>query len=433
MSFNSGKTGAQVMAALAGGSGDSPISFKGNGTATEATPWRVTNISPNAKNFNFSLNTFPGVNLPAGDSRENNVFNMGWNVATNGAREDPTQAMLRITFEEHYVMPGKPAAFEFHLSSMDESGQEHRPISSYLHKDGSPGSDISLNVDVLNFNDYNYVQQMKFNFIDHTIDVVKGNRFRFNANNVPPVSQLNAEGTDYLGLPFYNEHNVLQLGGSTSVVGSTPQAGAYPNSFFTVNALSAAADGKLLDLRSGEVTGDYWTYDHGASASGSLSAGISNSAPVAGANSMYWIRVASSTAGDPFHRYTVNGGGAHWAVGMDNSDDDAFVWSDWLPGLNNAMRLDRNGTLSLPAAGGGLRVKEGSNCKQGVATLAAGTVTVANTSVTANSRIFLTGQADGGTPGFVRVSSRVPGTSFTITSSSGTDTSTVAYEIFEPA
>jgi len=40
--------------------------------------------------------------------------------------------------------------------------------------------------------------------------------------------------------------------------------------------------------------------------------------------------------------------------------------------------------------------------------------------------------ADGGTPGWLRVSARTPGTSFTITSSSGTDTSTVAYQIFEP-
>jgi hypothetical protein len=68
----------------------------------------------------------------------------------------------------------------------------------------------------------------------------------------------------------------------------------------------------------------------------------------------------------------------------------------------------------------------------GVVTLVGGTATVANTSVTANSRIFLTSQTDGGTPGFLRVSARSAGTSFTITSGSGTDTSTVAWVIFEP-
>lgn len=78
------------------------------------------------------------------------------------------------------------------------------------------------------------------------------------------------------------------------------------------------------------------------------------------------------------------------------------------------------------------KVVEGSNAAMGVATLVAGSKVVANTRVTANSRIFLTSQADGGTPGSLRVSARTAGTSFTITSSSGSDTSVVAYMIVEP-
>lgn len=69
----------------------------------------------------------------------------------------------------------------------------------------------------------------------------------------------------------------------------------------------------------------------------------------------------------------------------------------------------------------------------GTAVLVGGTLLVANTTITANSRIFLTSQVNGGTPGFLRVSARVPGTSFTILSSSGTDTSTVGFLIIEPA
>lgn len=90
------------------------------------------------------------------------------------------------------------------------------------------------------------------------------------------------------------------------------------------------------------------------------------------------------------------------------------------------------GSLDILTAGAGLKVKEGVNAKQGTATLVAGTVTVANTSVTASSRILVTSQADGGTPGFLRITALVAGTSFTITSSNVADTSTVAYEIFEP-
>lgn len=93
-------------------------------------------------------------------------------------------------------------------------------------------------------------------------------------------------------------------------------------------------------------------------------------------------------------------------------------------------RLDNTG-FRIQRIGSGFSAAEGSNAKQGVATLVAGSAVVANTSVTSTSRIFLTSQVDGGTPGFVRVSTRSVGTSFTITSSNAADTSTIAYEIFE--
>ncbi len=68
----------------------------------------------------------------------------------------------------------------------------------------------------------------------------------------------------------------------------------------------------------------------------------------------------------------------------------------------------------------------------GTAVLVGGEVVISSSIVTANSRIFLTSNVDGGTPGFLRVSTRTAGTSFTITSSNGSDTSTVAWIIFEP-
>ena len=69
----------------------------------------------------------------------------------------------------------------------------------------------------------------------------------------------------------------------------------------------------------------------------------------------------------------------------------------------------------------------------GVATLVAGTVTVSSAAVTSNSRILLTSQSDGGVIGFLRISGRTPGVSFTISSGNALDTSVVAYQIFEPS
>lgn len=66
------------------------------------------------------------------------------------------------------------------------------------------------------------------------------------------------------------------------------------------------------------------------------------------------------------------------------------------------------------------------------AAMTAGSITVSDINVTANSIILLTGQVTGGTGGALRVGSRTAGTSFVINSSSGTDTGTVGYCIVEP-
>jgi hypothetical protein len=47
------------------------------------------------------------------------------------------------------------------------------------------------------------------------------------------------------------------------------------------------------------------------------------------------------------------------------------------------------GNIILATAGKGVQIKEGSNARMGTATLVSGTVTISNTSITANTRIFL--------------------------------------------
>lgn len=107
--------------------------------------------------------------------------------------------------------------------------------------------------------------------------------------------------------------------------------------------------------------------------------------------------------------------------------------------LTLALRIDSSqdtlaqGNLKISTVGKGLYVKEGTNATMGTATLVGGTVTVSTTKVTANSRIIYSVQTAGGTQGFLSVSARSAGTSFTLTSTSGTETSTVAWMIVEPA
>lgn len=92
------------------------------------------------------------------------------------------------------------------------------------------------------------------------------------------------------------------------------------------------------------------------------------------------------------------------------------------------------GSLDISFPGTGLKVAEGANAKQGTVALNGTTaVVVSNTNITANSRIFLTNNAQAGSgPGVPYVSARSAGTSFSVKSTVAGDTSVVAYEVFEP-
>lgn len=111
------------------------------------------------------------------------------------------------------------------------------------------------------------------------------------------------------------------------------------------------------------------------------------------------------------------------------SDATTVSGGDVYVGTGNLLITD--GGLDIQTPGKGLAVAEGSNARQGVATLVTGTKVVNTSVVGTNSRISLTAQNSSGTVGSYRVSARTPGTSFTILSSSALDTSVIFWEIFE--
>ncbi len=92
------------------------------------------------------------------------------------------------------------------------------------------------------------------------------------------------------------------------------------------------------------------------------------------------------------------------------------------------------GDLVVGAPGKGLRYKNGANARAGNATLAGGTVTVINTTVTENTIVMVSRQTPGGTLGELSYSVTTnagAGNGFTITSSSAAETSVVSYHLIE--
>ncbi|WP_318202973.1 glycosyl hydrolase family 28-related protein [Streptomyces sp. SCL15-4] len=95
-------------------------------------------------------------------------------------------------------------------------------------------------------------------------------------------------------------------------------------------------------------------------------------------------------------------------------------------------RLDP-GDGSIVLAGRSVVPSGGTAARMGTAVLAAGTVTVNTTAVTATSVIMLAIQTPGGTVGAPYVNARTAGTSFTIKSTSASDASTVGWRILDPS
>lgn len=110
-----------------------------------------------------------------------------------------------------------------------------------------------------------------------------------------------------------------------------------------------------------------------------------------------------------------------------------FCGRDQSVGIGVTEPLDRlhiSGNIRLGAAGNKINIKSGANASIGSATLVAGTVTVNTTAISANSIVFLTRTTSGGTVGTLDYTVSA-GVSFTINSSSATDTSTVGYIIID--
>lgn len=143
------------------------------------------------------------------------------------------------------------------------------------------------------------------------------------------------------------------------------------------------------------------------------------------------VLLSAIVTGDTFDRWRLRADGRmDWGPGTGARDTNLYRLGSGTLATDGSLAV--GGDLLLSTVGSGLKVQEGANCTMGTATLVAGTVTVATAKVTANSRIQLTAQTSGAGPGALRVSARTAGTSFTITSTSGTDTSQVAWFLVEP-
>lgn len=114
-----------------------------------------------------------------------------------------------------------------------------------------------------------------------------------------------------------------------------------------------------------------------------------------------------------------------------NTVSGVTTFTDCMRLLNTVFDVQIDaGNLIINTLGKGIQIRTGNNARVGVSTLVAGTVTVSNTSVTANTLVMVNHATAGGTLGILS-STKSNGVSFTITSTLGTDTSTVNWMLVE--
>jgi hypothetical protein len=178
--------------------------------------------------FRLAADDFPGVNP---DGRTNNVMNIGYNIAANGAPEKSGKPAARTALESHFQQAGQ-AAFELHVASFyDNEGSEFRPITTSFFTDGamanyrqaftSLGQHKLVISDTTHTNVYLQSTANGSGATDGAFWSINGNSsFNITTNNLQVHKQRNAADTAFIALPYIDSSDRLNIPGSVYLPGT---------------------------------------------------------------------------------------------------------------------------------------------------------------------------------------------------------------------
>jgi len=307
--------------------------------------WRFEPLSSDTGDPKFTFGIQRGTwtnGPPAEPNYRDYVAHMGWNWV-GGTREDTSQAGYGLSFEHKYYQGGMFGG-EWHLQGETSSGTQRRWIGTFLPRDSATGASMSFSFDNISFYDESNNQRFKFTNSSGGKLELLGAAIWQTQNNVATFRQLNAAGTSYLNLGYYNNKDDYVLPSGTWIVGARNPSGTYPGTALAVQATSANSGDSLLNMTGPSVTGEYYAIQTNASSSDRLVlAHYNNNGSSSTAHAEIHIRVLSASSGDPRISFDVNGAGA-FALGIDNSDSDKFKLSRaWRAlGTNDVFSADSN-------------------------------------------------------------------------------------------
>lgn len=248
----------------------------------------------------------------------------------------------------------------------------------------------------------------------------------------------------YNSTPIVQPAATLDLGVVLSNLGLRAVGTAYPITTSGIVSLGApSTTTSQLNVASAGTGTAYFVNKsaHGAAAgAGIIGASDSGAALSSGDRLGFFLMAGAQDAAHSI--YNAAGITAfatqNWSSGASGTQLMLQVTPNGTITRTTALTLDQDstalfaGNVKLSTLGSGLYIKEGTNATAGLSTLVTGTVVVATTKVTSTCRIIPARETLGGTPGHLSIT-KVPGVSFTITSSSTLETSTIYWVIVEPA
>lgn len=239
---------------------NSPVYVVGSSDISYPLSFIGSSVDPNASNFGIGIGVYHGANC--GSTRADTAMTAGYNFGGGNLRANPAEPTVGLVVEDYYINGcGSVPQTELHLSSTDNTGNEHRFFYSWELVNGSDGG-VTLNGNTIAFdsnsNTNNFPDpgpapiEFKLNSRPATSQMWMNNaQILYWQNNVPLMRQMNAENNNMLYLPYINARDQLVLPGNVYASGTITFPGVTTGANTDFVCMSA---GGVLTLQTSACT-----------------------------------------------------------------------------------------------------------------------------------------------------------------------------------
>lgn len=395
--------------------------------------WRVNLFSPIVgANININLPTAPGTLALITD-----IYSTQFGSYTAGAG---VISATDTTLTAIQKLDGNTKGFnQYEFLTANASGyitSSGYSIEDFFVNIGRTGKINLTKIAVLNFGTADYLDAI-YSDVANNLNIAQGfSTASMNAplvarNITPDTTSRNLGGTSG-GIAWNNVYAQTFSSNNVSTVMSIRHLGSSNMAVFTGDYTSTAAvSTQSILINTGNITN--------ASASGNTGSILFNVGTNAGSGARgnyYWGTLTTQSnlgRGNFFWGDTTLAPTGNPSAGMYGWVASAGLNLRNINGIINTIGIDitAGGNFIAGTLSKGFQIKEGSNARMGTATLVSGTVTIANTTITNNTRIFLTASEVGVITNPIRVTGRSVGTNFTVGTGNPTDTVTFVWELKE--